>query len=136
MPLISRVFIFTSFVYLTVYLALPLIVEITALPAAARLSVMSVHLFNLGFLTQVIIGVAWWMFPRSGKAWSRKTGERIAWIIFIMLNTGLVLRHAGYAAGTVTGTQLGWAGSLQFTALVLFAILMWNRVRPASTRKR
>jgi len=137
MPQVSRVFVFAAFCYLLVYAALPLLESVSSQQAIQQLSRMSTHLFTLGFLTQMIMAVAVWMFPRSKKAWSRPVGERLAWLVFGLLNTGLILRHLLYMAD---GGRPAWlqtlAGMCQFGALLVFVVLIWNRVQPSSQRGR
>lgn len=137
MPLISRLFIFSSFFFLLVYALLPLLNEwiVPGNELVARLLARSTHLFTLGFLTQMIIAVAVWMFPRSKKAWSRPVGERIAGLIFICLNLGLLLRYGLYFWLDHPDWLQGIAGGLQFIALLLFAALIANRIQPAPKKR-
>src|SRR5690349_12690779 len=95
MPPQTRYFIRAGMGYLLVALllwwmtALPTAVP---LPAFVRLMVpTTLHIFVVGWLTQLVIGVAFWMFPKFTKEEPRGN-DRLAWITFVFLNIGLLLR--------------------------------------------
>ncbi len=91
------------------------------------------HLLTVGWATQLIFGVAFWMFPLMGKPQPRGD-ERLAWIVFWTLNIGLLLRVvgeplAGFNPNALTQMLLSVSATLQLAAVVIFAILMWPRVK-------
>ena len=90
------------------------------------------HLFMVGWVTQMIFGVIFWMFPIVTREQPRGN-ERIAWSIFVLLNVGLWLRVVSEPFVTGDGGLLGWilVGSAvcQWLAGVLFVIETWPRVR-------
>ena len=49
------------------------------------------HLLMVGWVTQLIFGVAFWMFPRYSKEKPRGR-EGLAWAMYASLNAGLLLR--------------------------------------------
>jgi hypothetical protein len=49
------------------------------------------HLLAEGWITMLIIGVVFWMFPKYSLERPRKN-ESLAWASYILLNTGLILR--------------------------------------------
>lgn len=112
-----------------------------ALGADARLSVLrypAVHLLVVGWLTQLIMGVAIWLFPLPARPPSRRA-EVATWAGYGLLNVGLALRVVG-EAGPAYGAS-GWpawalaaSAVAQATAAWLFAALLWPRAR-ASTRE-
>ena len=91
------------------------------------------HLLTVGWATQLIFGVAFWIFPLMGKPQPRGD-ERLAWIVFWTLNIGLLLRVvgeplAGFRPNTLTQLMLSVSATLQLAAVVIFVILMWPRVK-------
>lgn len=130
MPQVSRYFIFSSFGWLLIYTGLPLAAGMAESPVLDYLAAMSLHMFTLGFLTQMILGVALWMFPRSKTAMKRELAEKLALIVFVLLNSGLVLRHAVYLLAPANAAWQAIAGIIQFSALLLFTAIIWNRMPP------
>ncbi|HSE28110.1 MAG TPA: hypothetical protein VLA95_07750 [Gemmatimonadales bacterium] len=89
------------------------------------------HLLTVGWLTQLIFGVAHWMFPRAGA--DRPRGrEALMWAALLLVNAGLLLRLAAEplaALGHATGPALAASGLLQFAAAACFTANTWPRVR-------
>ena len=101
------------------------------LPGASQLWPTYVHLLVLGWLTQLIFGVAYWMFPRPLPPASLQ-GERLGWPTYWLFNTGLVLRIVGegsWAAGREMNAVLVVAAMLQLIAGWSFVLMIWPRVR-------
>jgi hypothetical protein len=95
------------------------------------------HLLMVGWVTQLIFGVALWMFPPLSRERPRGD-ERLGWMTYAALNTGLVLRALGeplYA--WFSAPWLGWTLALSAVLQVLaswaFVLAIWPRVkaRPA-----
>jgi heme/copper-type cytochrome/quinol oxidase subunit 1 len=85
----------------------------------------------VGWLTQLIFGVAFWMFPRYSAAQPRGS-ERLAWAAFILLNVGLLIRAVVEPWHTVSGrggNALVLSAGLQLLAGLAFAVNTWPRVR-------
>lgn len=130
MPALTRWFIKTSFLYL---LAALLAGIAQAMPPASadpwvRIAAGTafVHLLTVGWLTQMIFGVAHWMFPRHSR--DRPLGsEALGWCAYVLLNAGLVLR-AAHPAG-VWGAALVISAAAQWGAAAAFAWNTWPRVR-------
>src|SRR5512139_1773908 len=73
------------------------------------------HSLTVGWLTQMIFGVAHWMFPRASR--ERPRGEaRLGWVAFAALNAGLTLRVVTepFQWQDSGGSALALAGLLQF----------------------
>jgi hypothetical protein len=90
-----------------------------------------VHLLVLGWLTQLIFGVAFWMFPRR-SAKEPQGNELLGWISYALLNAGLVLRAIGepaFALGGRTSGILVVAALLQLGAGWAFVFNTWPRVK-------
>ncbi|HXI21905.1 MAG TPA: hypothetical protein VNH46_12495, partial [Gemmatimonadales bacterium] len=98
MPRLSRWFVKAGFLCLLLALGLEalLLRPSGVLPAVpdAVLQLGAVHLLTVGWLLQVITGVAFWMFPRHPIAPPRGN-EVPGWFAFGLLNAGLALRLAG-----------------------------------------
>jgi cbb3-type cytochrome oxidase subunit 1 len=102
-------------------------------PPFPALRPLYVHFLVVGWLTQLIFGVAYWMFPRYSKE-SPRGDERFGWLMFALLNTGLVLRAMGEPLAVPESTPLavwllGASALLQMFAAWLFVALMWPRVK-------
>lgn len=95
------------------------------------------HLLVVGWLLNMVFGVAWWMFPRVPDSVARAPYVVAGWAA---LNAGLLLRvgmdlfgdGALQAPVAVRWTSAG----LQLAGIVLLAALVWRRVRPPSLRPR
>ena len=141
MPRLTRWFVKASFIYLVLAL-LALWVQAAAeagvLPAALLAwSPAYVHLFTVGWLTQLIFGIAHWMLPMYTKDQPRGR-EGLVWGTWVMLNVGLVLRTLVEPLGARDpGSLWGWllvtSAALQWAGGVLFAINTWPRIKPRRT---
>jgi len=101
-----------------------------ALPDAA-LHLGALHLLTVGWLLQLISGVAFWMFPRHPTRPPRGD-ERLGWMALVLLDGGLLLRLVGEpwrlgAAGPAW--PLVVSALLQLVAACLLAALLWPRIR-------
>jgi hypothetical protein len=113
MPLLTRTFIKTALVYFSLGLRI-----LMAVRALAGMFPVYIHLLVFGWLTQLIFGVVYWMFPKYSKQIPRGH-ESLGWITYGALNLGLVLRAIAEPIHAVQATRL--SGLL----LVLSAILQW-----------
>lgn len=135
MPPLSRWFVKAGFVALAAALLLEgLLARPTALwpglPNAA-IQLGAVHLLTVGWLLQLITGVAFWMFPRHPSAPPRGDA-RPGWAALIMLNLGLLFRLAGESwrmgfDGPIW--PLALSALLQLGAVALIVLLLWPRIR-------
>lgn len=91
------------------------------------------HMLMVGWATQLICGVALWMFPPFSR--ERPHGnERIGWLAYIALNGGLLVRVIFEPLYTWTrATWMGWmlalSALLQVLAIWIFVMLLWPRVK-------
>ena len=87
------------------------------------------HLLTVGWLSNLIFGVAHWMFPRvAGDA--PRGDLRLAWGGWGALNGGLVLRIVGEATRTTgAGIWLILAALIQLAAVGLWVAHLWPRVQ-------
>ncbi len=91
------------------------------------------HLLMVGWVTQLIFGVAHWMFPKASAARPRGD-ERLGWLVWGALNGGLVLRAIGEPwtaqnPGGPGGWLLAASAGLQVVAGWTFVGLIWPRVK-------
>jgi hypothetical protein len=130
MPAITRYFIKAAMLYFAAGLLTGFLISArTLLNLPAALTAMTptyLHMLVVGWITQLIIGVAYWMFPKFSKE-SPRGDERVGWAIFILLNVGLLLRVIGEPL------NIGWllpiSAIMQFFAVWLFIIVVWPRVK-------
>lgn len=136
MPGPTRWMIRASFVWLGLGLAIQLASPFASnLPAPlllAGLRAFEVHALTVGWLSQLIFGVVFWMFPKAAA--SPRGSPRLAMITFAGLNLGLGLRAIGELFAAPGGTSIpGWAlpasAVLQWLAAIAFVINTWPRVR-------
>jgi heme/copper-type cytochrome/quinol oxidase subunit 1 len=82
-------------------------------------------------VTQLIFGVAFWMFPRHTSDAPRGS-ERLGWASYWLLNAGLILRLVGEPA-RVLGAQTDWmlmvSALLQLGAGCAFVFNIWPRIK-------
>jgi hypothetical protein len=135
MPLLTRLFIKTSLVYLVLALLVGVWIAAQALTGGAipGLFPVYIHLFTMGWLTLLIFGVAHWMFPKFTIAKPRGY-EPLAWGAYILANVGLIARAigeplAGGQAGGVWGWVLAFSALAQWLSGALFVANTWPRVK-------
>jgi len=150
MPVTSRTLIKASILYLclgTIMGALMLVDRWIELgPAIAYLRVSHMQVLIVGWLTQLILGVAWWLFPtlktgrRSAEPLPARRGqlqrgnEPLFWATFVCLNAGILLRAIfdplySWSKVDAFGFLTGISGLFLLLAAVAFVANMWTRVR-------
>jgi cbb3-type cytochrome oxidase subunit 1 len=137
MPRLARWFIKAGLLYFVLALITGVLLQartVIALPAwTSTLNPVYIHLLAVGWITQLIIGVAYWMFPKFTKEQPRGS-ETLGWATFILLNMGLILRIIAEPRVTMhAAPHLGWmlavSAVLQTAAGWLFVINTWSRVK-------
>jgi hypothetical protein len=128
-------FIKSSLIYLTLALLVGLWMAIQALTGGAipGLFPVYIHLFTMGWLTFLIFGVAYWMFPKYTPARPRGP-EWLVWGAFGLANLGLLARAAAEPLnalhpGGVWGWLLAVSALAQWLSGVLFVLNAWPRVK-------
>lgn len=99
----------------------------------AALSPTYLHMLVVGWLTQLVFGVMYWMFPIISKG-NMRGDSRLAWGVFVLLNAGLILRVICEPWRAIDPTDLNGLGLvlsavLQTLAGYLFIVVCWPRVR-------
>lgn len=130
MPLITRTFIKTAMIYFALALLLGIIL---ALGISNGFFPVYIHLLVFGWLTQLIFGVVYWMFPKYTKELPRGH-DSLSWIAYWTLNVGLILRAiAEPLQASQTGSSFGMllvtSAILQWLAGVAFIANTWQRVK-------
>jgi len=102
-------------------------------PILSALSPTYLHMLVVGWLTQLIFGVIYWMFPIISKE-NMRGNPRLAWGTLILLNIGLVFRIIcepwwSIAPNDVNRFGLLLSSLLQVSAAYLFIAVCWPRVR-------
>ena len=137
MPPLSRWYIKLAMVYFVAALAVGALQALQAplgLPAVlAAAGPAYVHLLVVGWITQMIFGVAYWMFPKYAPE-APRGNNIVAVATLVLLNLGLLLRVVAEPArawrpDAVPGWPLVVAAVAQWLAGVGFALNTWPRVK-------
>ena len=133
MPSLTRWFIKSALVYLVASLLIGVVLAADTLAALSTLMPTYLHLFMVGWVTQMIFGVAYWVFPRRANA-ELPGCERLVLLSYLALNAGLIGRAVAEPMLLFRPGRL-WAGMLivsalfQWLATLAFAANMWTRVK-------
>ncbi|GAB4528430.1 MAG: hypothetical protein Fur0018_14510 [Anaerolineales bacterium] len=130
MPVITRAFIKAALVYFVLALLTGLL---QALPVRLPgIFPVYLHLLALGWITQLIFGIALWMFPKFTREAPRRS-DRVSWAVFGLLNLGLALRAVAEPWHSAGHRLAGWllvvSALLQWLAGLLFVWNVWPRVK-------
>ena len=101
----------------------------TVSPGMAAIRPTWIHLITVGWLTQLIFGVASWMFPRPRM---EVNTDALGWFGFWSLKAGLLLRVIGEPLRVFTGqggVLLVVSAVLQLGAVASLVLTLWPRVR-------
>ena len=137
MPTLTRWFLKSSLLFLILTVVLGVLLSARTpfgLPGwIGLLTPVYFHMFMVGWVTQLIFGVVFWMFPKYSKEKPRGS-EKLGWLTFWLLNLGLVLRLIGEPAQAQNPTQSwGWmlatSAVLQWLAAIFFVANSWGRVK-------
>ena len=132
MPKLTRWFLKAALVYLILALCSGILLVLPQGTPIAGLFPVYIHTLVFGRLTQLIFGVAWWMFPKYSSAKPRGH-EWLGWTTFIVLNLGLILRIIFEPLQNITSLpMIRWmlviAAVLQWFSGVAFVANTWARV--------
>jgi hypothetical protein len=153
MPTTTRITIKVSILYLILGAALGALLMINGWlplgPAITYVKPAHVQFLVVGWLTQLILGVAWWLFPPiafrlRGKDYphgqAQRGSEPLFWVTFAVLNAGVVLYALAQPLFTRTGSGLfgglvALAGVCLLAAALTFVANMWARIRELGRSK-
>lgn len=138
MPKIARLFIKSGLIYFILGITLALVAELPQVHTGALLLPVYWHMIVVGWITQVIMGVSIWMFPRRGRG--RDNPETTpAVLAFRTLNAGLILRFTAepflpfFRDHTVVAWVVVTSALLHLCAAIFYVMEIWPRV---FTRKK
>lgn len=95
-------------------------------PAIDRVLPMHMEFLLIGWLVQLAMGVAFWIFPRFGWSLPHSRGsEVLIWASFWLLNAGICL-----AASSIWIPAALMAGRIaEATAVIVYAAASWRRIK-------
>jgi hypothetical protein len=137
MPTLTRWYLKAALVWLVAALlasALLTVRSILGLPdALAVLQPVAIHLLMVGWVTQLIFGVVYWMFPKPAPA-RAELHRQLGQATWLALNAGLLARAIGEPAvalgmGALAAAFVVVSALLQLTAGWIFVATTWPRVR-------
>ncbi len=137
MPRLTRWYLKSSLIYLIAALLVEAaLVFDSSFQLSSVINLLSpvyFHLLMVGWVTQLIFGVVYWMFPKYSIQKPRGN-EALGWLTFSLLNTGLLMRVIGEPLNSVKpGTGWGWllavSAVIQWIAGLAFIINTWGRVK-------
>lgn len=141
MPKITRWFIKSGMIWFILGLLLALVAEIPGMPTGTLLLPVYWHMIVLGWVTQVIMGVSIWMFPRKRRD-RKKEVSLMARGAFWLLNSGLIIRFLSepfiplFQESLLVASSIILSAVLQVAAVFCFVMEIWPRVQPKKKRKR
>ena len=137
MSTLARWYVRTALAYLVASLVIGVILAardvVIVPPLVGALTPVYFHLFMVGWATQTIFGVAYWMFPRLSR--ERPRGSESAGVAtYALLNLGLLLRAAAeplhmLGPGSGWGSLVVLSAVLQWLSGLLFVANTWGRVK-------
>jgi hypothetical protein len=141
MPFESRLFIKTGAVYLVLtFIVGAVLLALAAIdrPAPFIVSVEHGHMGFVGWLVNMVIGVAFWMFPLDRERFPEMQGRypsRAPLLCYYLLNIGLVMRLVLEPAAQLSSARnvlaipVAASGVLQLLAIFIFVGIIWHRTR-------
>jgi hypothetical protein len=141
MPPLARTFVKAAFAYFIAALVLGALMALEQWLGFSRwlrsVYYSQLHLLVVGWITQLAIGVAYWIFPRLRKEQGPRPrgSDGGAWGVFVCLNAGLLLRFFFepfylMAPRPWLAAVVVLSGLLQALAALGFGWLIWGRIRP------
>lgn len=114
--------------------------ELQGIPATVYEKSAHTHVLFVGFVTEMILGVALWLFPRPHKD-DLRYSPRVAATAYWLLTIGTVARVAGEIArdnfdGFALRLAVVCAGLAQIAGVGLFFYTMWSRIRAVGSKSR
>lgn len=140
---LARRYVKTSLVFFTLGLLLGawiLVQQISGQGAHPSLVSAHTHLTLVGFMVTLIMGIAYWMFPRPAKEdfrYSPSLAEANYWLITV----GTGARFAGEMGQAVHQHPVEWfligsGAALQIAAGLIFVWNIWTRIRSVGSQIR
>lgn len=96
-------------------------------PGLWRWLPLHLELLLVGWFVQLVMGVAYWIFPRFGMSPAARGREGLAWVALGLLNAGVWLVCAAALGGPPSLVVLGRVAELGAAATM--ALNIWVRTR-------
>jgi hypothetical protein len=130
MPTLTRWFVKTSLAYFVLALLVGILLTFDSV---GGLFPVYLHLLVFGWLTQLIFGIVFWMFPKFSREKPHRS-EGLGWVTYIFLNSGLILRALAEPLQTKQPAPLwGWllviSAVMQWLSGLAFVVNTWGRVK-------
>ena len=143
MPLVSQIFLKTGLIWLLISMGLVAVQHMIGAgwfegPEAA-LRILFYHTLTVGWITQIIIGVSIWMFPRYSRV-NPRGPDTIWWSVYILLNAGMLIRIGIEPTGvfyhsTFWMLVLITGGWMKAIACLLYVTIIWQRIHNPKLKK-
>ena len=131
MPRLSVWFVRASLIYLLAGFTLGALMlaqdGVSYYPAIVAVLPVHMEFLLVGWLVQLALGVAFWIFPRFGLGLPHSRGnEKLIWASFVLLNAGvlIVALELWIAAALLIGR------TLEVLAVLVYVLGSWRRVKP------
>jgi len=143
MHILVRLYLRTAFVFLALGLLGGLWIElqlVTGGTISHGMIVAHVHVLLVGFLLMMIMGTAFWLFPRSGRGQPIGPYPNLVGFAYVLLAAGTLVRalteffDLELAAQVWGYVRLG-ASAGQVAGIVIGIVALWHRVRGAAIPK-
>ncbi|HMA40310.1 MAG TPA: hypothetical protein VKP10_09545 [Gemmatimonadales bacterium] len=85
------------------------------------------ELLLVGWFVQLVMGVAYWIFPRFGMTRAARGREGLAWLALVLLNGGIWAVSVAVLYGPATLAVIGRA--MEVLAAATMALNVWARTR-------
>jgi hypothetical protein len=85
------------------------------------------ELLLVGWFVQLVMGVAYWIFPRFGMTRAARGREGLAWLALALLNGGIWAVSVAVLHGPATLALIGRA--MEVLAAATMALNVWARTR-------
>jgi len=140
MPTTTRWFIRSAVIYFVLGITLAFLAEFPSITGELSLLPIYWHMLVMGWITQLIIGVSVWMFPRKHR--DKKARESfLVWSAFWTLNIGLILRFLSepfipaITDNQVIKISIVLSAILQWIAVLFYTIEIWPRLQNRKKRR-
>lgn len=124
MPPISRILVRLSLIHFVIGSLAGVLWSVQIVPQPVYY-----HLLLLGWVTQMIMGVSIWMFPKHPDDPDRPV---LLIAMVVLLNAGLIARAVGEMAAMDDGWRipvLVFSSVAQWLSAVMYVIVIWARIR-------
>lgn len=141
MPRITRWFIKSGIIYLFLGIVLAFLSELPFVQSGTLLLPVYWHMIVIGWITQIIMGVSIWMFPRRRRD-RKKTETFTAVASFWALNSGLLIRFLCepflpfFTENQLMIVVVSISIILQLGGILFYIAEIWPRVQSKKKRKR